>query len=184
MSALFFKWLYPDCELHAFEPDKDTFRLLKLNIEENNFDNVYLYNVALSDRTGLSEFYIDKQKPGALRMSLKSERMQKDKTMVKTITLSSFIQNNIRDRNIDLLKMDVEGVEDKVIMDLAYNGNLQNVHSMVIEYHHNIGNDLPNLSHLLKILEENSFDYKIDASRLPMYSEKRFQNIMIYAHKI
>ena len=32
MATFFFKWLYPQSEIHVFEPDKATFKLLKWNI--------------------------------------------------------------------------------------------------------------------------------------------------------
>jgi FkbM family methyltransferase len=52
LATLFFKRLYPESEIHAFEPDPETFKMLRRNVEQNSLSYVYLYNVALSDQQG------------------------------------------------------------------------------------------------------------------------------------
>ena len=78
LATLFFKWLYPQAVIYAFEPDIDTFALLKRNVEANSLTAVHLYNVALSDKAGTAEFHVDHANPGSLRMSLNYQRMPKD----------------------------------------------------------------------------------------------------------
>src|SRR5438105_3045769 len=60
VSILFFKKLYPHAKIIAFEPSRETFKLLKLNVEQNNLHDVELVNAAVSDRAGEIDFYVTK----------------------------------------------------------------------------------------------------------------------------
>jgi FkbM family methyltransferase len=183
ISTLYFKWLHTKSEIHAFEPDIKTFNLLKENVEQSKLKNVHVYNVALSDRNGKASFFIDKENPGSLRMSMKFERMSKDRVEVNTIALSQFIQNEIGNREIDFIKIDIEGSEDVLMEDLNGNNKLKMIKEMVIEYHHRM-NGKSNLFRFLEILEDNGFGYKIEAYSLPNYCKDNFQNIIIHASRI
>ena len=61
VSILFFKKLYPQAKIIAFEPNLETFKLLELNIKQNDLRDVDLVNAAVSDRTGEIDFYITKE---------------------------------------------------------------------------------------------------------------------------
>ena len=123
LATLFFKWLYPSSEIYAFEPDRETFALLKRNVEVNQLVGVHLYNAALSDRAGTAAFYVDHTRPGSPRMSLTYERMPKDSITVETLPLSQIIREQLAGRELDFLKLDVEGAEDIVLRDLATSGS-------------------------------------------------------------
>ena len=179
MTTLFFKWLYPKSEIHAFEPDKVTFKLLKHNVAQNKLENVYLYNVALSDKKRKVSLYIDKQQPGSTKMSIKFERMPKDKIFVEACPLSVFIQG----KDVDLLKMDIEGAEMSVVRDLFITKKLQNVKEMIIEYHHNISGENAKLGRFLTFFEENGYKYQINTKCIPIYVQEKFQDVLIYAYK-
>lgn len=183
LATLFFKWLSPHAEIYAFEPDRDTFALLKHNVEANNLAGVHLYNVALSDRVGTAEFYVDRANPGSLRMSLNYQRMPKDTSTVETLTLSEVIGRELPNRDIDFLKLDVEGAEDAVLGDLATTGRLKAVREMLIEFHHKIGGERAKLGPFLTALETHGFDYQVDAVCMPLYAPGRFQNIMLYVYR-
>src|SRR5437773_1931564 len=51
ISVLYFKKLYPRAKIAAFEPNPDTFKLLELNIRQNNLSDVKLVNAAISNST-------------------------------------------------------------------------------------------------------------------------------------
>lgn len=181
-ATIYFKWLYPESEIYAFEPDKRTFEVLKKNILQNKLDKVYLFNVAISNRDGKIDFFIDLKNPGSVVMSTKRERTLKDKITVDCISLSSLIKNkNIP--KIDLVKMDIEGSEKEVIEDLNNTNQLAKVMKLVIEYHHKIIGYKSNLSEFLKFFEKNGFEYQMDTRCIPTNSENRFQNILLYLYK-
>lgn len=58
ISVLFFKFIYPDCSIVAFEPNPQAFKLLKKNVEQNNLKDIELHNLALTDKEGETEFFI------------------------------------------------------------------------------------------------------------------------------
>ncbi len=170
IATIYFKWLYPDSEIYAFEPDKETFKILEQNVEHIN--GVYIFNKALSDIEGDIDFYINC--PGSLVMSTKKDRKLKNKVTVSSIRLSSLIT-----KQVDFIKMDIEGSEKEVIQDLDENNKLKKINKLAIEYHHRFGKEKSSLSEILKIFEKNNFEYQINTKYTPSLDNK-FQNIMIY----
>jgi len=181
-ATIFFKWLYPESEIYAFEPDKKTFELLKKNVSQNRLKNVHLFNSAISDKNGKIDFFIDSKSPGSLVMSTKQERMPKDKITVDCISLSSLIKNKNLSK-IDYIKMDIEGSEDEVIQDLNKNNQLKNVEKFSIEYHHKISGQKSKLSEFLQIFEKNGFEYQIDTRCIPINAEGKFQDVLLYIYR-
>ncbi len=183
LATVFFKWLYPEAEVHAFEPDPATFALLKENVEANHLSGVHVYNVALSDGSGTAAFHVDHAHPGAPRMSLNPLRMPKDTVTVRTIALSELLGTLLAGRQVDFLKLDVEGAEDAVLRDLAGKGCLKAVRELLIEFHHKIGGERARLASFLSVLESQGFDYQLDAVCMPLYERNRYQNVMVYAYR-
>ena len=182
-ATIFFKWMYPESEIFAFEPDKNTFELLKKNIDQNRLKNVNLFNFALTDKEGKIDFFIDNSRPGSLIMSENFDRMPvSHKTLVDAVCLSGFIKERIV-KKIDLIKMDIEGSEKKAMEDLDRNNQLNKISNFIIEYHHRIGNQKSDLGSFLLLFEKNSFEYQIDTGCIPPGLKKDFQDILIYAHK-
>jgi FkbM family methyltransferase len=177
-SILYFKKLYPNASIIGFEPSEQAFNVLKSNIEGNGLQNVTIYNLGLSGWEEEQEFYFDPSNVSNLRMSFVKERVQGVSTLVKTTTLSKYIN-----RTVDFLKMDIEGSESFVIEELHETQKLPLIKEMVIEYHHHIDKEADKLSYMLGILEQNNFGYHI-SSNLPGPSAKGdFQDIMIYAYR-
>ncbi len=98
-------------KIYAFEPIPYIFKILKKNIEINNLKNrVILYNIGLADKQENGEIKsFCKQNFGGTRLRvLKSNT----KDIIPLNTLDSF---NIIEDNIDLLKIDVEGMDFEVL---------------------------------------------------------------------
>lgn len=109
--------LFSDGTIHCFEANIGLYKNLEKLVSKYN--NLKLYNLALSDENKDCDFFIDCNKDGDagasslleasnsyLRMYIKDEK----KVTVKGITLESFmVQNNIP--AVDLLWLDVEGFE-------------------------------------------------------------------------
>ena len=179
MAILFFKKLFPRCKVTAFEPDLQTFTTLLKNIAVNKLSDVKAYNVAVSNEEGEISFYSDPKVPGSGLMSIIDARSDMgNEIRVKTVKLSSYIS-----REIDLLKLDVEGAENQVFQDLDESGKLALVKNMIIEYHHHMRANDDNLSYILSTLERNGFGYQLsDTLRLP-FVKNVYQVGLIYAYK-
>lgn len=174
LSILYFKALYPGAEILAFEPAPETFKLLRENVKRNRLEQVRLENKAVSNVEGKMAFYGDK----SVKSSLLPERGQETSIEVDVVRLSGYI-----DRTVSLLKLDVEGVEDLVLEDLAASGKLAMIEQAAIEYHHHISWDVGRLPRFLKILEDHHFGYEIQARRDPTHDRTGFEDIMIYASR-
>lgn len=178
VSLLFFKWLYPRSKIIAFEPDEQTFALLKRNVEANKLQDVQLHNKALHRFKGLVEFYYDTERPGCLHMSTKKERHLKSCKRIESALLSDYIQGEV-----EFVKMDVEGAEAYVIQELTQRNKLRLIKEMVVEYHHHLAPNDDKFSEALGTLENNGFGYQISTALGKPFKKEQFQDILVYAYR-
>jgi FkbM family methyltransferase len=178
MSILFFKVCYPHARIIGFEPDSDAFMLLQENMKANNVDDVTLRNRALWNTAGAKDLYVDPNSPASLRVSLLEDRISDVSHEVESVVLSNYI-----DREVDFLKMDIEGAEHVVFKELAESGKLRQIKETVFEYHHHIREEEDNLSEALKILEDEGFGYQIRAGTDRAYQRAAFQDMLIHAYR-
>jgi FkbM family methyltransferase len=177
MASLYFKWLYPDSRVQAFEPDPTTYQLLGQNISRNNLD-IETHNYALWDGNGEVDFFVDPNDRGSLLMSTDPSRSKSEAIKVPARKLSEFIQDDV-----DFLKLDVEGAEHRVLGDLVQSGKIGAIRQMVVEYHHRIGQQKSCLAEFLLMLEQAGFEYQIHAALYPVTSKDVFQDMLIGAYR-
>lgn len=152
-SILYFKSIYPEAEIIGFEPDPYIFEIVKKNVKYYNLKNVVLYNKGLWSEETTLNFYSEKADGGRLEVANKStidEIIQ-----VETTVLSKFL----KDKKVDLLKMDIEGAEIEVLKECEK--YLNNVTNIFIEYH-SFSNSKQELDILLSILTKNKFRYQVN----------------------
>ena len=124
-GILFFKKIYPEAEVLAFEPDKDIFKVLEQNIKNANLSGVIILNKAVWENDGRKEFYQDGADSGYI--------IEERDGFKKVIEIDTFRLKNVLVRPIDFLKIDIEGAEYTVVKDC--DENLKNVSNIFIEYH-------------------------------------------------
>ena len=176
MSVLYFKWKYPDSRIVAFEPNPNSFDLLKKNVVENNLKDVEIYNLGLFDAETIIPFYINNNL-STLVGSIIPERGGNKKLEVPAKKLSQFIKEL---GEVDLVKMDVEGAEVNILNDLVESGCLGDVKEYIIEYHHNLGSTNSKLSSFLLIFEDFGYCYNIKAN---FKRTRSFQDVLIHFYK-
>lgn len=174
MSILYFKFIYPDCSILAFEPNPRAYYLLKKNIEHNNLKNVELHNLALLDKINKIDFYVGNESDILLASTIK-ERGGEKVIKIQTQKLSSYM-NDV----VDLVKIDIEGSEIQVLKDLVETNKINNSKNYIIEYHHKINNNKSTLSSFIKPFEESGFDYNIKSSFNKIGA---FQDILLNIYK-
>jgi FkbM family methyltransferase len=160
MSILYFKKIYPQAKILGFEPNPGNFKIVKKNIKINKLTNVKVINAAVSDKKGKNLFIIstEKNEPWTWGDLLVESTWWRDgnnkQIKVKTIKLSKYINTTI-----DMLKIDIEGMETKVIQEIE--NKLPLVKQMIIEVHDKFAQEKDdNLNTIKKILKKNNFTIK------------------------
>ena len=97
----------PTGHVHAFEPMPSAIRLLRKNSE--HLANVSLYEIALSDHRGNSDFSVRKQGETS---SLGGDPLAAEMIRVRTDTIDNLFSAHDR---VDVIKIDVEGYEYEVL---------------------------------------------------------------------
>ena len=165
LAVLYFKRFYPDSKIVAFEPNPESFEYLKKNVESNNLQNVELHNAALGSESGNILFYTSTDMPSAdigasaIRQHVDFHHSHKGKIIevsVPCLQLSSFIN-----KTVNLLKLDVEGSESRIIREV--NENFSMVENSIMEFHYHIDNPDNSLADILKVMENNHHIYFLSA---------------------
>ncbi len=167
ISVLYFKFLFPNSEIIAFEPDQKIYDILEQNVKEFDLKNVKLINKGLWSEDKELLFFSEGADAG--RISLDSHKPHNNK--VQVTRLRDYLR-----RPVDLLKIDIEGAETVVLKDCQ--DMLYNVKNIFVEYHSFEGQE-QSLPELLTILKKSGFRLNINAPGL--VSRNPFLKIETYS---
>jgi len=105
-----FKKYHQKIKIIAFEPDPNSYAILKKNIRINRLTNIQTHSIALSDRQGkIRSWYYA---PMRMIVGFKTNKT----IFIKTDTLDNYFKKISLDNNTVLfIKLDVEGYETKVL---------------------------------------------------------------------
>ncbi len=154
-SVIYFKWIFPKCQIYAFEPLPTAFNLLKKNIQLNNFSNVHIFNVGLGDTESTVKLYSDRiGTSGSSTINKKTSdyKLQSDiqEHTIKIKKISSF-KEITKLAQIDLIKIDIEGAEGGLLEQLEK--VLPKTDKIIMEFH------------VIPEISQNSFDKLIELLR-------------------
>lgn len=109
------KNLSPESKIISFEPHPQTFQRLSVNMSLNNASNITPLNFAVGEEH--THLWLDSFRPNnAGRCSLRTNYgTEKNRMKVAVIPLLDALKNEGLDR-VDLIKIDVEGYEDKALI--------------------------------------------------------------------
>jgi len=135
ISILYFKALYPNCKILAFEPNPISFGILKENVFNNGLEDIQLINKAISSDSSLKDFYIDNSKQNWESNSSFLKNSWSGKESTKSIKVEcTRLDEYIKDiENIDMLKIDTEGSEYEILN--SHKNILNKVKNISVEYH-------------------------------------------------
>lgn len=166
LSIVYFKKIYPQSLILAFEPNPSNFFLLKENIRINNFQNIEVVNAALSNIEGTAylfgEFGKDNSRSCGNSLLSNWANSSTEKIKIKTLLLSSYIN-----QSIDFLKIDIEGYEYKVLLEVQ--NKLSLISEICIEYHGIENSKDNNINNLLSLLEHHDFITEVKNKNLSDY---------------
>ncbi|MEO6529084.1 MAG: FkbM family methyltransferase [Gemmatimonadaceae bacterium] len=179
MAILFFKALYPNAQITAFEPAPWACAAIEETLRANDLRGVTLHNAALAETDGTLDLFHDPKHPGSAVMSVFEDRMPGEAVRVPAVRLSSYIKGPI-----SFLKLDVEGSELPVLRDLVTTGAISQISQMVIEFHHHMSPDVDNMSECLGILERHGFGYQLSSGQVfTPITRGQFQDVLIHAYR-
>jgi len=110
--TLLVKTIFPNAEIHAFEPLEGFANRLKENTKK--IDSIFVHQVALANEEAMSEMYVagdsSSLMPLGKLMQEQYEIQSNEKTTIQTVILDNYI----KEKNIpqpDFIKLDIQGYE-------------------------------------------------------------------------
>lgn len=156
LFALFSSQFCKSGKIYCFEPVRENFDMLKMNLELNNITNVVATNAAVSTDNGIVTIYLNDDEAGHSMHVTGSKSIQ-----VRSVSLQSVFDSQHIEK-CDFLKVDCEG-EEYSIMDSMPSPYYEKIRKICIEYH--FADTKPNLVEgLIKKLE--SFSFKIKTRKI------------------
>lgn len=143
-TAIYFGLKYPNAKIHCYEPNVELIPVLKKNVELNNI-NAEIFNEALSSREGDLFFEVNKNHQYS-KLSDKNTHLK-----VKAISLNK----RYAGQKIDILKLDIEGEEEKVIQSIDF--NLVSISTIIQEIHYG----RVDFKKIESVLKSNGYKFEI-----------------------
>ena len=132
-------------KVYAIEPSSMHFEALRKNKEFNRWDNVEVFNLALSDSDGDATINF---LPNNLTCNSITNDYGQGGERVKTMSFDTFMeQNGIGE--VDFVKFDVEGAEDKILRSEGFIKIAPKIKAIEVEFHYPTWQLL--VEHMLKL---------------------------------
>jgi FkbM family methyltransferase len=157
LSLYYYKKLYPQAKIIAFEPNPQLFKIAKENVSRNQWTDITLMPFAISSTSGARKFYIPKNgntMAGSLLMRLETIGNKFDSIYVQSKQLSKIVNEPI-----DFLKLDIEGAELEVLKEMK--DKLSYIKNIFCEFHEGGEVDSSHLVAAMKILDNSGFKLRI-----------------------
>ena len=163
VASSWFARRYPGALVLAFEPNPDTFALLQGNLRRNGLSRVLPFNAAVAPAAGVVPLWTvpgdtwgDATLPLAWHAGQPVRRLE-----TPAVTLSSLLAGPV-----DLLKLDIEGVETAVLAEAA--PRLGRVRRLVLEFHGGSDNPANRIEEVLATLKRAGFRTRVEQDGTPV----------------
>jgi len=133
MTVVYFKSLFPQARILAFEPIPDNFKILQKNVEENQLSQVELVQAVVAPKSGILRIQEPigegawKSGAGIIPRGWKGIQTNRE-IKVEAVGIEELLLEKI-----DLLKMDIEGMEYEIVRNMG--PKIRNIANMIIEVH-------------------------------------------------
>lgn len=133
VSILYFKRYYPHARILGFEPNPDNFEILRKNIYVNKLRNVQVLQRALWDKETTLRLHTSEDRTSPWTWSDTVVDAMWPDEVKHTISVYSVCLSKYITRSVNLLKIDVEGSEQKILQEAL--PRLHLVKEIVMELH-------------------------------------------------
>ena len=113
------------CNIYIFEPIPSLF--LKLNEKFSGNNNIKIYNFGMSDKESTMNISL-------LNDSSSFYKQSENSVKAKTVSIKNFLIENDTN-NVDLIKINIEGDEYKVLNCLLENGLIKKFKNIQVQFH-------------------------------------------------
>ena len=153
LATLYFKSLYPQARITAFEPDPSLCTVLADNLRRNGALDVEVVNAAVWTETREIEFRCEGADSGAIASM--GPGLRGPTRLVPALRLRDYLEKEA----VDLLKIDIEGAELPVLTDC--HGALKKVRALCLDLHE-FDPTSRHTAAVLELLEDAGFTYALD----------------------
>ncbi len=152
-TVLNYKRQFPKARIIAFEPDPDILPYLHSNLTRNGADDVEVVEAAAWVSDGRASWF---------REGIDGSRIVENVGDVRNIiTVPTVKLRRYLNRNVDLLKVDIEGAEFSLIPQLGE--GLKRVKNILIECHITHQDKYRQFAHLIQTLKKQGFNLSINS---------------------
>lgn len=180
LAMLFFKLLAPDSHVTCFEPDPCNCAIIETNVRDNGLRDVDVCQAALTDADGSVTMFANAALTGDTGQSLSRtfrERLADTPAGIRSYEVRGLSLKPFLDDPVDVLKLDVEGAEGRVIASLG--DGLRSVGCVLMEYHYlRADNSLPDI---IGRLEAAGHEFRLEA-RDGLVSREGY-TALLFAHR-
>lgn len=160
IATLYFAHHFPEATIQSFEAMPENYNHLLQNVEGNKLKNVTTHLGFLGRTTGTRDVFFNEKSPGG-STGIDTVVASKNPGMYKKVSVPSLRLSDFVVKEVDFMKMDVEGAEGDILRDLDETGTMTRIKEMVFEYHYNLANDTNSLADVLALLKKNGFSVVI-----------------------
>jgi FkbM family methyltransferase len=158
-TAIHFKEFFPDATIYCFEPVSTTFSRLSSNV--NKYADIIGYKLAFGDKEEfLNVSILPEHQSVANTLTKISDKSQQDETVerIEVQTLDLFLSKHPEINHIDLLKIDTEGYDLRVLMGASKAIEEGKIKAIYTEVGFSINNKLHvHLSDMISFCESHQF---------------------------
>ncbi|MEM4488681.1 MAG: FkbM family methyltransferase [Desulfurococcaceae archaeon] len=100
----------------CLEPEPNNYRLLKINVKMNKLDNIIVLPIAASNKDDYVILYLSERSSGAHTLEYSRSNLIQSRKNLRVLSRKvDTLLEQLGIRNVDIVKIDVEGHEEKVI---------------------------------------------------------------------
>ena len=159
VASHWFAHRYPRALVIALEANPGTFAMLRENLAANGLDRVLPLHAAVSDSwDGVPFFTI----PGDTWGDAAIRQAWHDRPETRELRVPSAPLSALLTQPVDLLKLDIEGIETRALAEAAGAGALGNARRIVLEFHGTSANPGNRIEDVLALLGEGGFQTTIE----------------------